>query len=1530
MAQVGTLSVDVEARIEKFTDSLNQAQNKATQFANRLNKIGDGKYFEPMQKTLQGMSRDFTQIVQGIVLAQTFYQGIQLFKNLCSAVYEYTDALDYAKVTFSNLFQDASLGEEFVYVLQQYASKSPFDFTDIEKAARQLAAYGIEAKNLMFVMQGIGNLAAVTGDSQTFSTVSRAIGQIYAKGKLTAEEMRQLAEAGLNVKAVYERLGVDADNLASANISAADAINTIIDVLNDKYAGAMTAANMTMRGIIGNLKDVLLSVTSAIYTPSYKTMQRVLLGIQEQINKFQETFAKLDLKAAIEETFGADTLNRLQQFVAILSMVGNTIYQLLVPALKIFAMYGESVITVISLMSQILLPVLQIFAALLNTLLQNATAVRILQAALTTLAIIKIVGSFTSLLNGLLNVLTHTFGRIVTTASAARNAMLLFSYSMRQGASASVAAGNAFKYFTSTLKANPIVTIISLIVTLISVIVGLRSILGYTTDSLADFSGIDTSKIFEGISMGTGDLDKFNNRLEDTNDELDDANDALDSAKKKQKDLLSFDEVFRLNDTSSSYSPSYDTDTDASDIDTGDLSDYMPEAEEAIDWHDLIPDINSLFDWFAEQPWYKIGEYILKGITDALIGTPAKTLAKTFVETLGDNLSKAGSKEVKSFLKGLRKGTATWEKEGKSLAEAIEKGLADELTPDEIKKLKIPEKIKKAISDSTKKAKLGETAGKEFGENFTKTAAKTITISDIGASIKSIFTKDGAKSLFESFTSSLKKVFTPKNIKNFMKTSIKDMGLTIIGEMIFDEIATWLDDNGYSEAANIVDKLGPILASAIGSGIATKSWKGFGSGAIIGALFEDFEISLETGNWGNTITTAASGFSVLLTEKILPKFGKTVSKSVKRGSWAAAIGSLISGFIFESIEEDMIANGDTEGAHIVSILDSTLSNALTGAAIGTAILPGIGTAIGALVGGIFGLIVGAWEDICNWWEDTSPTYIRNMSQSISVPGYTYMYDTGTTTMSGMKVGLQEGLDNITGFLNNVLPSTVNGELQAKYEEMRSFFELIAKKIMAAFTGGLEEGNEDVEAEASETVPTVDAALQEKYELFKEHFKAIADSIMAMFTGGITEGNDDVQLEVEEVVPDTADTLQEGYNSKKGVFQTIGSNLLGMFKKGAQSEEPEIYKSSKELIPTMQTNMSSAYNTTKDSFTTLGSNIISMFRSGVKTTNSELQLDVKKVIPAFDESFKAKYAQYKSSFIAIGNNVMNSFHTGVKTGNAEAQKTVANVQTQTKDKFSNADNWLTAAGQRVMNGLKSGISTGGNNVLTGIQNVGTRIKNSFTGTENWLSRAGQNIINGLRLGLQNATMVSYLKTTVNNLKSYITGVFKSDYCKNWLYNAGQWIVYGLQEGMVDYFNNHTVQVVRSMATWIKNNKGPEQYDRQLLVDNGLWIMSGLLKGLNEGFADVLTTVRTYAPAVSQAMGTPTLTTTRASVPTIVPQGSQSTQATAQEMVNPYVAQSTNDDASRPIMYVGTLIADKQGLRELQKKLDVINSERSRTR
>lgn len=47
-------------------------------------------------------------------------------------------------------------------------------------------------------MTTLGNtVAAVGGNSETLNNIARALGQIQTKGKLSAEEMNQLAENGV-------------------------------------------------------------------------------------------------------------------------------------------------------------------------------------------------------------------------------------------------------------------------------------------------------------------------------------------------------------------------------------------------------------------------------------------------------------------------------------------------------------------------------------------------------------------------------------------------------------------------------------------------------------------------------------------------------------------------------------------------------------------------------------------------------------------------------------------------------------------------------------------------------------------------------------------------------------------------------------------------------------------------------------------------------------------------------------------------------------------------------------------------------------------------------------------------------------------------------------------------------------------------------------------------------------------------------------------------------------------------------------
>ena len=76
-----------------------------------------------------------------------------------------------------------------------------------------------------------------------------------------------------------------------------------------------------------------------------------------------------------------------------------------------------------------------------------------------------------------------------------------------------------------------------------------------------------------------------------------------------------------------------------------------------------------------------------------------------------------------------------------------------------------------------------------------------------------------------------------------------------------------------------------------------------------------------------------------------------------------------------------------------------------------------------------------------------------------------------------------------------------------------------------------------------------------------------------------------------------------------------------------------------------------------------------------------------------------------------------------------------------------------------------------------------------------------------------------------------------YLGNLLWNAGSQIISGLLGGLTSAFSG-VQEFIGGVGDWIVNHKGPEQYDKKLLVKPGRWIMESLGTGLRSGLPDVL--------------------------------------------------------------------------------------------
>lgn len=1734
MASVGELSVDVKARINDFSKNLNQAIGQANTFATRMSQVGKKDYFAPVQDTLKGMKRDFGQIIQGIVLAQTFYSGLQLFKQLASAVYEYTDALNYAQVTFSNLFRDVSLGEEFVAVLQQYAARSPFDFTDIEKGARQLSAYGVQAKNLMYVMEGIGNLSAVTGDPQTFETVSRAMGQIYSKGKLSAEEMRQLAEAGLNVKEVYARLGIEAGKVGKANIDAATALNTIVEVLNDTYAGAMNAANTTMRGMLANTKDVLLSVTSAVFQPTYEKLQRVLKWIQIGLDDFQKAFSTDGLTAAIEKVFGAESLNRIQQFLAICQYLGNTLYQLLAPAFRIVGMYGESFLTVFGTLVRVLGPVVELFAALLNSFLNTTVGARLLQSALMSLVVIKLVGSLATLLTNSFALMSKALAGVISVASAASGALTILTGAEVGAAKGAYGAAAAWKYFTKTLNVNPIVMALTIILSLIAAVAGLRAMLGQTTDALADMSGVDFKKFFDGIKQATGDAEKFKKPFEDAGDAVDDVNGDLDKTKKKLEGLLSFDEVFKLperNDTD----PTGKTDALSDDIfEPGDWGAIeLPEVE-PLDPRDLLPDISGILDWFKDQPWWKIGQYIANGVStglkmakkvptkavadfiDDLLKTAGKELDKfkikdriirlaekaresrdAFKEAgkyLGDAAYEELEKElgpekakkmklkerIEKITKEALKGEKAWKETGQRLAQALERDLAMELGPERAskfniakqmeklaeeaskaeakfalageklaknmtgqiekylgpeatKELRIAENLERIAKEATVGGKAWEDGGraaarewldglnkefatasikgkapekamitlaqelkasgvtvtdagvelsdefleklekgfgnqksfgeiaKEFGTNFvnafktlpaniSEELSKSFTPKAVFAGIQKSFTTEGGDSIFKAFTGAIKNSITPAKIGEFLKTGLKDMGITIIGEMLFDELANWFDNNGMHEAANVMDRVGPILASALGTAIATKSPWGLVIGALWAAFFEGLPKGLEEGDWSSVGTSLMSAIGTILSKAF---------KVAGKGNLLAAAGSIISDILFGSIEDNMRKNGDTFGADIIKVIGDLVSGAFAGAGLGAIIGAAggpIGMVGGAIIGALVSAIAGNWDKISEWWSTTAVPWLQDLPNKIgeffSNAG-TWLQERGGEIVQGIQAGAQQAWTNVVNFFTVDIPNAVGGFLTGAdqwlsdptknplagvwngikevWTSITTFFEGIYGAILGFFT----DDGTLLHDSGYKIMEGLWNGIQGIWHIVSEWFLALPRHLLAFFTG------DESWLTADggQIIQGILDGITNWWTTSViPWFQNLPANIGNFFSNAINW----LVDAGGNIISGLKTGITNWWSNVVTWFQHLPTNIGAFFRyatswlvkagesiiSGLKTGITTLWNNVITWFKGLPQRVVNFFSNAGNWLVTAGKNILTGFWNGLKQKWKDVQDFFGGIGdwiVQHKGPESYDRNLLVNAGQLIMQGLQTGLDKGRSPVETLVKNIGPTVQKIFSNAGSLLSSAGNNITTGLYNGIMKQTSGIY--RLIGNVRNSISNAFSNS--GDLLDTAGHNIMVGLYNGLVDSFH-YVKDFIWDIGTWIANNKGPEAYDLKLLRPNGGWIMQGLGAGMQEQFNDVLKQVQSFGPQIQTAFQTPQLSVGRTDAPTITraPAVQYGTQET-QEVANPYLTQ-TDDASQRPIMYVGTLIADKQGLRELKKKLDIVEKEQNRYR
>lgn len=144
--------------------------------------------------------------------------------------------------------------------IKEFAVDAPQNIREISDAFIKLKAYGLEPTNGM-LRAIIDTVAALGGDERTLNSITRAFGQIQAKGRLMGQEVRQLADANIPIYTILnEKLGITKDkidDIGNQSITASEALAAMQSWLEETYGGTAAARMDTLSGRLSNLGDVV-------------------------------------------------------------------------------------------------------------------------------------------------------------------------------------------------------------------------------------------------------------------------------------------------------------------------------------------------------------------------------------------------------------------------------------------------------------------------------------------------------------------------------------------------------------------------------------------------------------------------------------------------------------------------------------------------------------------------------------------------------------------------------------------------------------------------------------------------------------------------------------------------------------------------------------------------------------------------------------------------------------------------------------------------------------------------------------------------------------------------------------------------------------------------------------------------------------------------------------------------------------------------------------------------------------------------
>lgn len=180
------------------------------------------------------------------------------------------------QISFTTLFGDRQVAENYLDNLVDMANYTPFLYDDLTAMSKTLATYGYSAQKdpekeragetdnnyILDTLQTIGDTGAALGmGTSDMTAVATALGRMKSSDKTTLEYLNILNDRGIGaVGMLADAKGVSVGDMykmiSGGEIAGSEAVEIITAAMRDAYAGSMEKQSKTFEGITSTLEGL--------------------------------------------------------------------------------------------------------------------------------------------------------------------------------------------------------------------------------------------------------------------------------------------------------------------------------------------------------------------------------------------------------------------------------------------------------------------------------------------------------------------------------------------------------------------------------------------------------------------------------------------------------------------------------------------------------------------------------------------------------------------------------------------------------------------------------------------------------------------------------------------------------------------------------------------------------------------------------------------------------------------------------------------------------------------------------------------------------------------------------------------------------------------------------------------------------------------------------------------------------------------------------------------------------------------------